>query len=304
MMADESYDLRRGRGLLTVGAGVLLISFDSLLVRIMTIRPVSIMFWRGLFSAVGFAVLACIFSRPRNFADEIGVAGLAVAVLTAVSTGLFVVSLRHTTVAHALTIIAAAPAITAVIAHVTIGEHLPSRTWLTVAVVTVGVIIVFWSSWGGPQVAGDVSALAASISFSGSLVVLRRHQNVNRLAALALGGIMLAIASCLTALIAGSSVGAISINTHDALASAADALVVIPVSLALITQGPKYLRAAEVSLLLLLETVFGPTYVWLVLGERPALAVVLSALIIIGALGVHTVLDSVAEKRVVGRRPT
>src|SRR3546814_1616435 len=46
-------------------------------------------------------------------------------------------------------------------------------------------------------------------------------------------------------------------------------LLVVPVSFALITVGPRYLPAAEVGLITLLETVLGPFWVWLVLAEYP-----------------------------------
>ena len=45
---------------------------------------------------------------------------------------------------------------------------------------------------------------------------------------------------------------------------------VVPISFIALTVGPKYISAAEVSLLLLLETVLGPLWVWLVLDEEPS----------------------------------
>ena len=45
---------------------------------------------------------------------------------------------------------------------------------------------------------------------------------------------------------------------------------VVPLSFIALTVGPKYISAAEVSLYLLLETVFGPVWVWLVLDEEPS----------------------------------
>ncbi len=44
---------------------------------------------------------------------------------------------------------------------------------------------------------------------------------------------------------------------------------VLPIAMGLITYGPKLISAPEVSLILLLETVLGPLWVWLALGEEP-----------------------------------
>ena len=111
-----------------------------------------------------------------------------------------------------------------------------------------------------------------------------------------LGSLTLAVAASLVALLARHLVGGIHIDGHNAVISVADSLVIVPVSVALIFQGPRYLKAAEVSLLLLLETVFGPGLVWVVLGERPAAAVMASALVIVCVLAIHTWLGVLAER--------
>ncbi len=46
-------------------------------------------------------------------------------------------------------------------------------------------------------------------------------------------------------------------------------LVVLPVSIGLCLLGPRYLPAPEVALILRLETVLGPYWVWLALGGEP-----------------------------------
>jgi drug/metabolite transporter (DMT)-like permease len=45
--------------------------------------------------------------------------------------------------------------------------------------------------------------------------------------------------------------------------------IIIPIALGLIAYGPKLISAPEVSLIMLLETVLGPFWVWLVLSEKP-----------------------------------
>jgi drug/metabolite transporter (DMT)-like permease len=55
--------------------------------------------------------------------------------------------------------------------------------------------------------------------------------------------------------------------------------------------APRYLPAAEVGLLLLLETVLAPLWVLFALGEQLTIQVVLSAAIILGAIVIHSILD-------------
>jgi drug/metabolite transporter (DMT)-like permease len=68
-------------------------------------------------------------------------------------------------------------------------------------------------------------------------------------------------------------------------------VLVLPLSYALITLAPRLLPAPEVSLTLLLETVLGPFWVWLVIDESPALATLAGGALILGTLVIHTLLS-------------
>lgn len=79
------------------------------------------------------------------------------------------------------------------------------------------------------------------------------------------------------------------------------AFVVVPASLALIMTGPRYISAAEVALLMLLETALGPLWVWLVLGEEPPAATLFGGAVIIGTLLVHIGRRACVEGRAAAR---
>ena len=66
--------------------------------------------------------------------------------------------------------------------------------------------------------------------------------------------------------------------------------VVLPVSFVALTVGPGYIPAAEVSLLLLLETVLGPVWVWLVLDEEPSPTALWAGVGLVLVLVVHSIL--------------
>ncbi len=72
--------------------------------------------------------------------------------------------------------------------------------------------------------------------------------------------------------------------------------LVLPVAFAMITLGPRYLQAPEVSLILLTETVLGPLWVWLALNEVPHSRTLIAGLLIIGTLLIHTLLSLRQEK--------
>lgn len=65
----------------------------------------------------------------------------------------------------------------------------------------------------------------------------------------------------------------------------------LPAASILIQTGPRYLPAAEVSLLLLLETIIGTLLVWLFLGELPGPLAFVGGGIILLALAVNGVVE-------------
>ncbi|MCK5826276.1 MAG: hypothetical protein KAG93_04525, partial [Desulfuromusa sp.] len=67
--------------------------------------------------------------------------------------------------------------------------------------------------------------------------------------------------------------------------------IILPISFAMITLSPRYLQAPEVSLILLIETVLGPIWVWLVLSEVPHSRTLVAGFLILGTLLLHTLVS-------------
>ncbi len=100
----------------------------------------------------------------------------------------------------------------------------------------------------------------------------------------------LALSSLLSALIALPLAAPFALDATQAWLMALLGLVVLPVSVVLVLLGPRYLPAPEVGLSLLLETVLGPYWVWLALGEDPGARALLGGAIVIGVLVLHSAL--------------
>ena len=76
--------------------------------------------------------------------------------------------------------------------------------------------------------------------------------------------------------------------TRDFFFLALNGGIVIPIALGLIAYGPKLISAPEVSLIMLLETVLGPFWVWLVLSERPLPQTLIGGGLVVTAILVNT----------------
>jgi drug/metabolite transporter (DMT)-like permease len=203
-----------------------------------------------------------------------------IAVLNCLGSVLFVTSITHTTVAHALVIIAAAPMTTAILARVILRERPRQLTWVVSIVVAAGVGLIFWAVPSRGDLIGDASAAAATLVLSLNLIALRRARMVNMIPACAIGG-------ALTALVSAPSVTRFSLSPREAVFAALVGVVVLPISLSLIMRGPRYLQAPDVGLLVLLESVLGPVWAMLVLHEVPDVRTLVSGSVILGAVGAN-----------------
>jgi drug/metabolite transporter (DMT)-like permease len=67
-------------------------------------------------------------------------------------------------------------------------------------------------------------------------------------------------------------------------------LIIVPAAFILITLGPKRIPAAEVGMLMLLETVIGPLWVWLFLHISPNTAALQGGGLVIATLIIHTLI--------------
>ena len=72
--------------------------------------------------------------------------------------------------------------------------------------------------------------------------------------------------------------------------------------LVLFTAGARLIPVAEASLIAVLESVLGPVWVWLALGETPAPAALVGGAIILAALVVHTALEQRETGALIPRR--
>jgi drug/metabolite transporter (DMT)-like permease len=280
------------RGILLAAGGAALISFDGLLIRLQDLTPSGVIFWRGLLSGAAFSAVALVLrwspQRPTDQSRRVAWWSLlALAGLMVLGTLTWVFSLTHTSVANTLVIVACSPLATGVLGRILLQEHLPLRTWLAGMAALLGVVIVVFGSVARGDLQGDLWAILNTVVLALMLITLRRYQNVDRVLALALSGFLVAAIMI--------PWGVHLPNAPSTIAASIDGFVVVPGGLILITLAPRYLPAAEVGLLLLLETILAPLWVLLAIGEALTTQVLLSGAIILGAIVVHSVLDLRAQ---------
>lgn len=270
------------KGIFTVVAGVTLISFDALLVRLAAVDGWNVSFWRGLLIALAMLMLSRVMASCQiRSSDSTALGTWLAATMMAGSSLCLVLAFTLTQAANAVVILSASPLFAALISRIVLGERCSYRTWLAIFICITGVFWVMSGSLGAVNLLGDGLAVVSTIFIGAYFTVFRRYPDISRPAAIMRGGILL----CLVALPFATPMS-LPLSSYGWLILAG--LVQMPVALLLITSATRFLPAAEVSLFLLLETCLAPIWVWLALGEIPPSATFGGGVLIVTTLLFHT----------------
>jgi drug/metabolite transporter (DMT)-like permease len=273
------------KGLILTGAGVLVLTPDALVIRLIEAPRLTLIFWRGLLLSISLTIFFLIRHRANALGvlRQIGMLGLLCGLCFCGSTIFFVTSITLTTAANTLVIISMAPLFAAVLSHFFLAETAPLRTWVTILICFMGILSIFAGNLGSGALFGDLCAVGTALCLASYFVIVRYARAVNMVPALIISGLMVAI---LTSPFAYP----FSISIRDFTLLSLLGCGILPLSFSLMTLGQRYLPAPEVGLILLLETVLGPVWVWLGLGEIPDLATVIGGIVVVSALAIHLLL--------------
>ena len=270
-------------------AGIAALSPESLLIRLVTADRWTVVFWRGVFLAI--ALLGGTAIRSIERIRRIGKAGLLVGALLGSQSALFVYSITNTTVANTLVALSAAPLFAALIERILFGQRLARRTSLFIGLAMAGITIMFAGTLGGGHMMGNLAALLASAGYGGVLVVIRRNRDVSMVPAIGFSGLVQLL---LVVPLADPTSASISDLRYLALSG----LVVLPLGFGLLSIAPRFAPAPEVGLITLLETVLGPFWVWLVVGEQPGTWPLIGGVVVVAAVAGSSLLPLKRAARV------
>jgi len=270
----------QAKGLLFTTLGVLFVVPDSLFVRLIEADPLATAFWRGASSGTIILIGLLLFGGAKGFRAVYATGWPAViyTLLVAATTVGFVKAVTQTSVANVVFIFASTPVFAAVFSRIFLGEPIRRRMVLTMAVVLFGLGIIAYGS-GESEISswqGDAWALFVAASYAAALTAVRKIKDVSMIPAIPVAyiGAALLISPFTTPL------APVADQWHLLLGHG----FFIAVATCFLTLGPRYISSAEVSLLILLESVLAPILVWVVIGEDPGQLAIVGGVIVIGAL--------------------
>lgn len=268
------------KGILITTFGILLVTPDTIFVRVIVADPLVISFWRGLLSGlVVLALVAAIQGRAGfRAAFQTGWLGMLYIALIGSTTFAVVQAVEHTSVANVVFIFAAMPIFALVFSRIILGEPIKTRMVLTMIAVILGLGVIAYGSQSS-QIAslkGDLWAVFVAVAYGLALTVLRLLKGTSMVAVIPVAYIGAAV--LITPFI--DPIPAFLDNYKLFIAHG----LFIGFATCLLTIGPRYISAAEVALLVLLESVLAPLLIWAIADEHPGDWAIIGGMIVIGAL--------------------
>lgn len=191
------------------------------------------------------------------------------------------VALALTSVANVLIALAAGPLLTALVSRLFLGQRLPQHTWAAIVVAGAGIAWMFARQVGDSGWLGSVVALGAPLGGAFNWNLVRRSQRAGQVVDLVPAVLVGALLSAAVTLPLAWPLRA---SAHDVTWLAGLGLGQLAVPCALAVVCARVLKPAEVSLLGLLEVLFGIALAWLGAGEVPAPTVRQGGALVLGAL--------------------
>jgi drug/metabolite transporter (DMT)-like permease len=242
-------------------------------------------FWRSAANALALVVLLSWLRGPARLWGSLRAGGRALwlsGLCWSVMFTAFMLALTLTTVANVLVTMALAPLFTALLARAALGHRLAARTWGAIVLAGAGIAWMYGQELqGGKHLLGTLVAVAVPVAAAINWTVIQslrgKSEAPDMLPAVLIGALI-------SAGVALPMAWPLHASLHDVgwLALLGVFQLAIPCLISVVVA--RTLPAPEISLLALIEVVFGVAWAWLGANETPTAAVLGGGALVLVAL--------------------
>ena len=253
------------KGLALTSLGVFIMSLESLFIKFTTISPFLFSFYIGIFMFISM-ISTFIFKEKAVLKKALTTSFpmlIICAILMGTSNIFFITAVKTTTVANVVIIFSTAALFSALFAYLFFREKITKNIVIASLFIFIGLFIIFNDSLEMGSLEGNIYALLCTALFATSFVLLSKYKEMNRVILTAFSGLALSI-------IAFFFCDEFYIDFKTLIIVMTMGLLISPISRVLLGTGAKYINASEVSLLMIIETIMAPIWVWIFLDEIPS----------------------------------
>jgi drug/metabolite transporter (DMT)-like permease len=283
-LSELQYSPSYGVGLALAGA--LLLTPDALFMRISNMSTFQMLGWRGL--CLGIIFLIAWRLTSKNWRADLATLGSGTALIVVtcqiINTTLFPMGISLAPVAPVLLGVATVPIWSALLARQLYDESTTRATWIAIALVIVGLTLAVTdkgeAALDAYAIAGAACGLGVALALALTFVTLRHNPRLPLLLVIGLGSLITGTSGWLV-------IGPAQMTNGTVWAALVSALLILPLSFFALNEASRHTAAANVSLLLLLETTLAPIWVWLGTGEAPSPRMMAGGAVVVITLKVY-----------------
>ena len=267
------------KGLALTSLGVFIMSLESLFIKFTTISPFLFSFYIGIFMFI--SMISTFVFKEKAVLKKAFNSSMPILIICAILMGtsniFFITAVKTTTVANVVIIFSTAALFSALFAYLFYKEKITINIIIASFFMFVGLFIIFNDELEIGSLTGNIYALLCTALFAMSFVLLSRYKQMDRVLLTALSGLVLSI-------IAFFFCEDLAIDLKTLVVVMTMGLLISPISRVLLGTGAKYISASEVSLLMIIETIMAPVWVWIFLDEVPSSYTFIGGSIIVATL--------------------
>ncbi|MDB3959968.1 DMT family transporter [Candidatus Pelagibacter sp.] len=273
------------KGSLLAFVAVMLITPDSIFIRLSNIETWGMLFYRG---AIPFVVvlIGLIFFYKNNLLKAlmgIGYPGIFYVISFSICNITFIISIQNTNVANTLVMIAMAPMLSAILGSIFLKEVPDQKTWIAIIITLISVTYIFHDSMEMGNFYGDLFGLITAFGLACNAVIARYAKNRDLVPSAVIGKLCVAV-------FAFFFVDSFSLVGTDLIIVPLMCVMCVAIPFVLVTIAPRFIPAEEVNLFFLLETIIGPFWVWMIIKEQPSIETIQGGTVIILTIAIHSFL--------------
>ncbi len=189
----------------------------------------------------------------------------------------YIVSMSKTSVANVVFIISTQTIFLAVFGFLFLKEKITFRGMISIFLAFSGIVVMLGDSINQGTLFGNIVAFAIPINFTILVMIIRKFPELDMVPAIFYSGVFSAIYGIILA-------SNLAFSSNDILMGFLLGVPQLAFGFICVTIGSKTTPAVTVGLLMLLETIFAPIWVWIFLSEVPPISVFIGGSIIIFAV--------------------
>ena len=273
------------KGSLLAFIAVMLITPDSIFIRLSNIETWGMLFYRGAIPFVVVLIGLIFFYKNNLFKALVGIGypGIFYVISFSICNITFIISIQNTNVANTLVMIAMAPMLSAVLGSIFLKEIPDRKTWIAIIITLIAVSYIFHDSIEMGNFYGDLFGIITAFGLACNAVIARFAKNRDLVPSAVIGKLCVAI-------FAFFFVDTFSLVGTDLIYVPLMCVMCVAIPFVLVTIAPRFIPAEEVNLFFLLETIIGPIWVWLIINEQPSIETIYGGSVIMLTIATHSFL--------------